>query len=109
MDRALIRGLRVRGIDLTTADEQGLRSALDTEQLAFAARKSRALVTSNIADFARLHTEYVSTGRHHAGIIAIQQQRWSVGEQLRRLMSLVQARTVDEMVDTFVYLSAWAD
>jgi predicted nuclease of predicted toxin-antitoxin system len=109
LKRALIRGLRLHSVELTTAQEQGMRSATDAEQLAFAARAGRALVTSNVAHFARLHVEYLSTGRHHAGIIVIRQQRMRLGEQLRRLLLLVHTKSAAEMIDALEYLSQWGN
>ncbi len=46
-------------------------------------------------------------GRMHAGIIVAQQQRYSVGEELRRIMRLVGSRTAEEMTNRLEFISAW--
>lgn len=60
--------LRARGFEVVTTRESGV-GLPDAEQLAFAARAGRALLTHNRSDFERLHREWLETGRAHAGII----------------------------------------
>jgi len=64
---ALIAALRSRGINLQTTSEAGRCGRTDDEQLRFAASFKRVLVTSNIADFARLHAQWLHVGREHHG------------------------------------------
>ena len=77
---ALIRALRSRGVDVATTAETGLTEASDADQLLWATGQGRTLLTYNAADFCRLHGKFVETGRHHAGIVIIEQQRLSIGE-----------------------------
>lgn len=107
MSRFLVNGLRARGVDVTSVVEEGRRGLDDLSQLEFAAEQGRVLCTSNISDFYRLHTEYLQQGKNHAGIIFIQQQRYSVGEQIRRLLKLISTKTVDTMQSQIEFLSAW--
>lgn len=81
----------------------------DAEHLIFATEAGRVLVTGNIGDFNRLHRRWMDEGRHHAGILLIKQQRWSVGEVLRRLERLLDARSADDMVDRLEWLSDWGE
>ena len=69
MQRAVLAGLRVRGIDATTALEAGMTDRADEEQLEFARSEGRVLFSFNASDFCRIHTEFLSQGRSHAGII----------------------------------------
>jgi hypothetical protein len=46
-------------------------------------------------------------GVSHAGIIVGTQQRYSVGDQLRRLLKLRAALTSEDMVNRIEFLSAW--
>jgi hypothetical protein len=55
MSRALIRGLRSRGIDVTTTLEEGMVGQSDRAQLEYAAATGRVFFTFNIGDFCRLH------------------------------------------------------
>jgi hypothetical protein len=102
-NRALIKALRARGIDVLTAKEANLIQAPDERHLEYAASLSCTVFTFNARDFARLHTDYLSTNRHHAGIIISAQL--PVGIILRRLLKLLHTRSVSEMRDWLEYLS----
>lgn len=104
---ALVRALRDRGIDVTTSSEATLNEVGDEEQLIWAATQGRALVTYNAADFCRLHTEFVGTGRHHAGIVIAEQQRLPVGEMMRHLLRLRAALNAEAMRDRLEFLNRW--
>ena len=67
----------------------------------------RVLYTCNMADFYRLHTNYLTQGKTHAGIILACQQRYSIGEQMRRLLKLAATRSAQEMKDNVEFLQAW--
>jgi hypothetical protein len=103
MDRALVSALRARGVDVLTAHEAQMIERPDEAHLAFAARRRRVLYSFNVGDCYRLHKQ----GRSHAGLILVQQQRYTVGEQLRRLVRLVATRSVREMRNHVEFLSAW--
>ena len=61
--------LRRRGIDSVSAHEVGQIGLSDAEQLAFAARQRRCLISANARDFRRLAHDAVEQGRPHAGIV----------------------------------------
>ena len=44
-----------------------------------------------------LHEAWMTEQTVHAGIVVAPQQRYRVGEELRRLMRLISAVTADEM------------
>ena len=69
MRRALVRALRARGVDVTTALDEGLIERDDAEHLDHATALGRVLYTFNVADFHRLHRDYLTQGKNHAGII----------------------------------------
>ena len=46
-------------------------------------------------------------GQSHAGIILAVQQRYSVGEQMRRLLRLTSTLTAEEMRNRVEFLSSW--
>jgi hypothetical protein len=54
-----------------------------------------------------LHGEYMTAGREHAGILFGDQQRFSVGEQMRRLLRILVLRSAEEMQNNYEFLSAW--
>lgn len=106
MDQRLVQALRARGMDVQTALEAGLIARPDEEHLAYAAQQGRVLYTFNVADFYQLHARFLEQGRSHAGLVLAAQQRYSVGEQMRRLLRLRGQYTADEMEDRVVFLTA---
>jgi predicted nuclease of predicted toxin-antitoxin system len=58
---SVARGLRLRGIDVSTTAEAGLQDADDVDHLAFALSENRVLVTQD-ADFLRLWSSYSPSG-----------------------------------------------
>jgi len=107
MDRKLVRALRARKVDLVTPLEAGLIESTDEEQLGAATAQGRVLYSANAADFHRLHWTWLASGREHAGLILCPQQRYSVGEQMRRLLRLMAARSAEEMRNRLEFLANW--
>lgn len=107
LDDDLMEALRRRRVDVTTATEAGLRHRPDPEHLAYAAVQGRAIYSFNTGDYYALHTAYLTQGISHAGIILARQQRYSVGEQMRRLLRLIHTISAEEMRDRVEFLSAW--
>lgn len=108
MRRSLVRGLRARGIDVITALDAGMIERADKEHLDFATAQGRVLCSFNVGDFYDLHGQYLAEDRSHAGMILMQQQRLSVGEQMRRLLRLVALRSAEDMENAVEFLNAWA-
>ncbi len=104
MNHALVRGLRDRGIDLTTVFEEGLVALDDRVQLDHAIAQGRTIYTYNTKHFQQLHNEYAVGGKRHAGIIVVSHQRHSVGGQIRRLLALIQDRSAEEIENVLHYL-----
>lgn len=102
--RALVQGLRARGIDVSTPIEAGLLGEPDRAQLDFASSRERVLYTFNVGDFCRLHGEYLEGGKSHAGIVVVPRQRHSIGDQIRGLSKLTSVRSAEEMIDALVFL-----
>jgi predicted nuclease of predicted toxin-antitoxin system len=105
---ALLNALRHRGLDVTSTRELGLLRCSDEEQLAWAFEGGRVIYTYNASDFCRLHSEFMRQGRHHAGIIIGDQQAISIGEEMRRLLRISDARTAAEMADNLEFLGNWS-
>lgn len=91
MDRDLVNALRARGVDVTTAQADGLTECGDEVHLEHAQQQGRVPYSFNRDDFYRLHTAYLAHGKTHAGIILARPQQYSVGEQMRRLLKLMAA------------------
>ena len=74
MSGALLEALLARGVDVVTVADVKRRGFPDKEQLEWALSQGRVICSANIGDFMQLHTEFVSNGKDHAGIILIQQK-----------------------------------
>ena len=61
--------LRARGFDVATARDAVQLGRSDSAQLDFAATAGRTFFTHNRVDFERLHREWLTGQRAHAGII----------------------------------------
>jgi len=107
LDHDLVRALRVRGVDVATALGEGMIARKDEEHLDYATQQGRAIFSFNRGDFYRLHTQYLKQGKSHAGIILANQQQYSVGEQMRRILRLNAAKTAEDMRNWIEFLSAW--
>jgi hypothetical protein len=62
--KAVVRGLRRRGVDVTTVADAGTLGAPDLEHVRFAHREGRTIFTQD-DDFLRL----AASGEPHAGIV----------------------------------------
>ena len=106
MGSSLVVALRSRGIDVT-ALEDNMVDRQDGEHLDHSTRHSRALFSFNRSDYFQLHTEYLKLGKSHAGIILANQQHYSVGELMRRILRLSASRSPADMQNHIEFLSAW--
>lgn len=86
------RGLRLRGIDVTTTTDANLLHASDEQQLKFALSERRVLVTHD-PDFLALAHE----GAAHAGIVFCPMGARRVGQLVRFLCLLHDCLTEEEM------------
>lgn len=105
--KALVKALRERGVDVVTTLEVGLDGRDDEEHLAYAAEQGRVLCSFNTRDFYRIHSQWLAQDKSHAGIILAQQQRYSVGEQMRRILRIIASKSAEEMKNRVEFLNAW--
>ena len=96
---ALARGLRQRGIDVSTTIEAGLRGATDQAHLTYAWRERRVIVTHD-DDFLRWH----SRGIPHAGIAYCHPEKRTIGQLVERLAAMHASLLPDEMVGKIQFL-----
>jgi predicted nuclease of predicted toxin-antitoxin system len=99
VDPAIADALRIRGIDVTTTVEAGLISASDEEQLAYAVRQGRVIMTHD-QDFLTL----AANGTHHAGICYCHVNARTVGELIKSLALLAFCVEPPEMFDHVEFL-----
>lgn len=98
VSRAVIRGLRHRGVDVLTTQEAGMLGATDEKHLELASQENRVIFTQD-DDFLRLH----ASGLEHAGIVYARQQA-AIGEIIRGLVLVYQVLEPDEMKNRIEFL-----
>ncbi len=103
-ENAVVQGLRGRGIDVLTTVEANQCGVSDREQLLFATGEGRTLYTFNVGHFAQLHREFLSENIKHSGIIVLPDQRYSIGEKIRRLAGFLSQVVAEDMVHRMEYL-----
>jgi len=108
MDHDLVRALRSRGLDVTTALAENMIDQDDAAHLEYATTLNRVLFSFNRGDYYQLHTEYLTQGKSHSGIILANQQRYSIGEAMRRILHLAAAVSPEEMRNRIEFLSVWS-
>jgi len=91
VSKAVVRGLRQRGVDVLTASEARMLGASDVGHLKRAQSEGRVIFTQD-DDFLRLH----AAGVDHSGIVYAPQQT-QVTDIIRGLMVIHQVLDADEM------------
>jgi predicted nuclease of predicted toxin-antitoxin system len=96
---AIAKGLRQRGIDVTTTADANLLDAEDDEHVAYALSEDRVVVTQD-ADFLRLHGDQ----QVHAGIVYFPQRTRTIGEVIAHLALMHDCMEEGEMRGKVEYL-----
>jgi hypothetical protein len=97
--------LREKGFDSVSTPGADRLGETDESQLAWAAQEGRVILTFNVDDFARLHVDWLTQSRHHAGIVVSSQR--PIGDLLRRALALATSVSAEEMQDRIGHLSNW--
>jgi predicted nuclease of predicted toxin-antitoxin system len=96
--RAIVRGLRHRGVDVLTVPEAGLLGATDEEHLTRARSEGRVFFTHD-DDFLGLAARVPD----HAGVVYVHQHT-PIGAIISGLMLIYQVMEPEEMVGHVEYL-----
>jgi predicted nuclease of predicted toxin-antitoxin system len=99
MPSAVAQGLRLRGIDVLTAQDAGRCGLADPDQLQFATTEERVMVTYD-PDFLAL----AASGVQHAGIAYCHATKYTIGQQIQLLAILQGVLDRDNMKDQVEYL-----
>jgi hypothetical protein len=99
VDHDIARGLRHRGIHVSTATDAALLGASDESDLEFAVRERRVIFTCD-ADFLRL----AQAGAVHHGIVYSPPQKRSVAYLIRALCLIHDALAPEDMQGRVEYL-----
>ena len=95
----VIQGLGRRGVDVTTAQQLGMRGALDRVILQTARQQGRVIYT-NDTDFLRHH----ASGVDHSGIIYHHMLDYSIGEAIRRVAVACEVMSTEDMIGRVEFL-----
>ena len=98
-DPDIAAALRRRGIDITTSQEVGLRTAIDDSQWSFVLRERRVLVTHD-AGFIRRAKETPN----QPGVCFSGPSRRSIGQIVEMLVLFYEVYTAEEMAGRIEYL-----
>jgi len=102
---AIAVALRLRGYDVMTVSEVGRKGLTDIEQIKYATSENRIMFTHNIADFCKIHSEFIKRGNEHSGIILSKQV--SVGIIIKALLRLLSNLTNEKVRNNVIWLSEW--
>ena len=111
LDASIAEQLRLRGHDATAIQgNTELEGKRDPELLRSAGELDRAVVTDNIADFARLHGRFLAAGEDHAGIILVSPARFprskrTIGLWVEALADFLEEHAEASLKNTRVWLS----
>jgi len=100
---AIAAAVRLRGYDVTTVRDAGKKAASDIDQIRYASLQKRVLFTFNVADFVKLHEEFMATGLRHSGILLSKQL--PVGIVVKRLLKLLSHLYVDDIENNISWLN----
>jgi len=100
---AVTTGLRIRGIDVLTAQEDGWHEAADPDLLDRASELQRILFTHD-DDLLVEAAERQRVGRFFHGVLYVHQESLGVGETIDQLELIVSASEVDELVNRVLFL-----
>jgi predicted nuclease of predicted toxin-antitoxin system len=98
----LAETLRQRGFDARHVDELNRSGLSDSEQLAFAVKQRRAILTHNIRDYVLLDREYGAKSPPHHGILVCDQVPFR--ELLRRTMRCLARKSDTDIRNHVVWL-----
>lgn len=107
MAQSLVQSLTERGVDVTTANLENMVFRPDDEHLAHSTSIGRVLYSFNVGDYCQIHGEWLELGRSHGGIIVASQKKFGIGEQMRRLLRIVNVLSAEEMQNHLEFLGNW--
>jgi predicted nuclease of predicted toxin-antitoxin system len=102
---SLAAALRDAGIEAVTVAEHGLAGRSDLDVFAAATADGHALLSENVADFARIAADHLAAGHHHPGVLIALSSRFSRRPAGRNaLVSAVLAVSRQPLEDRVVFL-----
>lgn len=100
---AIAKALRLRGYDVVTVKEASRKGMADIDQLNYASSEGRVILTFNVADFCRIHNDFVKKGLSHSGIILSKQL--PIGVIVKTLLGILPDMTPEKARNNVNWLS----
>ena len=97
--------LRLRGYDVKTTKEAGNKGLSDIEQIKYATSENRVIISFNVADFHKLHSEFIKKGIEHSGIILSKQL--PIGTIIKALLRLLSDIKSENFRNNMLWLREW--
>lgn len=94
--------LRSRGYNAVSAHEVGMRGKGDEEQLEYAIRNGRVLLTFNTRHFAPIAEEFYLKGKEHCGIVV--SKKIGLKEIIKLTANMINKAGSDDLKNLFDWL-----
>jgi len=102
---SLADALRAANVDAVTVTELALAGRSDLDVFATAVADGYAVLTENVADFARIAADDLTAGHHHPGVLIALSSRFSRRPAGRRALVAALLAIADEpLADRVVFL-----
>jgi len=102
---AVSTALRLRGYNVLTVKDAERKGLSDVEQLKYASSHNRVMFTFNVADFHKIHLEFIRSGVDHSGIILSKQL--PIGTIVKALLKLLSGIRHEKVGNSIIWLSDW--
>lgn len=97
--------LRKNGVEAVTVAGLGLAGRADDDVFATAVADGYALLTENVGDFTRIAGEFLTSGRHHHGLLIALSSRFSRRPAGRgSLVAAILAHCEQPLADRVIFL-----
>jgi predicted nuclease of predicted toxin-antitoxin system len=100
---AIASGLRRRGIDVLTCDQDGAAQLPDEQLLERAQELGRVIFTQD-ADFLEIANDRMTRGHEFAGVVYAHQLHITIGQAIRDLDLTARVLTMEEVKNRVIYL-----
>ncbi len=99
-------GLRLRGVEVLTCQDDKTTRWADENLLVRAAELRRVMVSFD-EDFKRVVASFLATGHEFSGYVHIPHARLMVGECVTKLTALARIFDSDDVWNTVIHLAEW--
>jgi predicted nuclease of predicted toxin-antitoxin system len=103
VDIRVAQGLRNRGIDALTAQENGMTGSTDLEHFNYA-YQMQAVIFTHDRHFLEIAKKLIEAGKSHWGVIFVSMNKLSVGECIKKLAVYADMLTLDDMKNQIEFL-----